>query len=280
MSDGKAALQGAFGRVALLDIDRQVVSHAHPQCHVLIKVGGADSTFRVKDRDYPLAEGTAVLVNSWEPHAYPHTPAAPRSTVLALYVNPAWLSGIERGFAASAAAGFFARPCVSLTSGVRRRAYEMAEALLAGAEADGPPLALLAALMNANVEDFSEWRRLPAVDRRSVPDFRVRRAIRFLENNLGRDFTLADVARAAGLSRPHLFEVFRRNTGVTPQLYYNALRMEAAYSALPGAGETIAGLSASLGFAAPGAFTRFFRNNLGIAPRDYRRSLRETGLLG
>src|SRR5260370_27120152 len=35
---------GAFGRVALLDMDRSLVRHAHPHCHVLIKARSEEHT--------------------------------------------------------------------------------------------------------------------------------------------------------------------------------------------------------------------------------------------
>lgn len=47
---------GRFGRVALLDMDRPLVRHAHPRCHVLLKVEGADTRFSVGER-------TVVLTN-------------------------------------------------------------------------------------------------------------------------------------------------------------------------------------------------------------------------
>jgi AraC-like DNA-binding protein len=49
-------------------------------------------------------------------------------------------------------------------------------------------------------------------------DFRVRKSLRILDFNVARD---------AGLSRPHFFKLFRENTGVTPALYANTMRSTA-----------------------------------------------------
>ncbi|MGC1665171.1 MAG: AraC family transcriptional regulator, partial [Bradyrhizobium sp.] len=38
MSTALRIAHGAFGRVALLDMDESLVRHAHPHCHVLLKV--------------------------------------------------------------------------------------------------------------------------------------------------------------------------------------------------------------------------------------------------
>ena len=37
MSEALRIRSGSFGRVALLDMDRNLVRHAHPHCHVLLR---------------------------------------------------------------------------------------------------------------------------------------------------------------------------------------------------------------------------------------------------
>ncbi len=54
MSTALRIAHGVFGRVALLDMDWSLVRHAHPHCHVLLKVEGADTQFVVGDKVYPL----------------------------------------------------------------------------------------------------------------------------------------------------------------------------------------------------------------------------------
>jgi hypothetical protein len=83
MSTALRIAHGAFGRVALLDMDWSLVRHAHPHCHVLLKVEGADTQFVVGDTVYPLTNETAVLVNGWQPHCYVHDPKKPHTIILA-----------------------------------------------------------------------------------------------------------------------------------------------------------------------------------------------------
>lgn len=277
MSKAKGVVQGQFGRAALLDIDRPIAAHAHPHCHVLIKVSGADSLFRVDGRDYPLLDDTAVVVNAWEPHAYPHAVSDTRSAILALYIETDWLQGVDRRFGVSRSAEFFARPCFPLPMAVRRMADETAAALTVG-EGEGRVFGdLLLGLMIQVIENFSQWRQLrgrrPPADLR-VSDFRIRRALGLLRDNVGNGFPLESVARMAGLSRAHFFELFRQQTGMTPNLYYNALRMEAAYEALPEPGVAMGSISSHLGFSSQSHFSRFFRSHLGVPPSQYRRILR------
>src|SRR6201997_2999158 len=111
MSTALRIAHGAFGRVALLDMDRSLVRHAHPHCHVLLKVEGADTRFAVGNGIAPLTGRTAVLVNSWEPHAYVHDASRPKTVILALYIEPEWLKTFRHGWGASAVPGFFEKPC-------------------------------------------------------------------------------------------------------------------------------------------------------------------------
>ena len=84
---------------------------------------------------------------------------------------------------------------------------------------------------------------------------------------------MGKVAAHCGLSRAHFFELFRRTTHMTPAIFTNALRMEAAFDRLAGAPEPIAGIAGRLGFSAPGHFTRFFRGHIGVTPRAYRQAV-------
>lgn len=118
MSLAAGAVSGRFGRVALLNIDRPVHAHAHPHAHVLLKVAGADSWFRVRDRLCPLTDEAAILVDSWEVHDYPHGATDPESLILALYIDPEWLRSVDDGFHACSAQGFFPQPYVAVPKGL------------------------------------------------------------------------------------------------------------------------------------------------------------------
>jgi AraC family transcriptional regulator len=88
MTDALRLYQGSFGRAALLDSDHDLATHAHPQCHVLIKAGGADTEYRVRGRAVPLTHDAMVLVNAWEPHSKVHSPV--------LAVRSFWCSASSR----------------------------------------------------------------------------------------------------------------------------------------------------------------------------------------
>lgn len=274
MSDALRIAHGAFGRVALLDMDAPLVRHAHPHCHVLIKAEGADTQFMVRDRLVPLTRNDAVLINAWEPHHYAHDPARPRTIILALYIEPDWLARFRPNWTASGAPGFFQQPCVALPARVRRLADAMAEALAGGAETQPGQEALLSALMISVIEQFTEWqqigRSLRDLARATHTDHRIRRAVAMMRHDPAGVGDIGALARQAGLSRAHFFRLFEQATHVPPRVFLNVLRLEGAVSELVSGTASIAAIGERLGFSAPAHFTRFFRDHAGAAPSAFR----------
>ncbi len=105
-----------------------------------------------------------------------------------------------------------------------------------------------------------------------VIDFRVRKSIRLLSESVGSEIRLDRIAREAGLSRPHFYKLFRTQTGVTPNLYFNTLLMERSLQALVATDAPVSEIGFDLGFTSQSGFTRFFAGNVGMAPTDYRRA--------
>lgn len=276
MSSAIKIYQGRFGRVALLDMDAPLVSHAHHHCHVLLKASGADTYFHVRSKRQPLTSETAVLVNAWEPHAYEHHgPEAPQTVILALYIEPGWLGEIQHSLSASLHPRFFPQPCVRISKHTRRLADELAmEMCWSDAIAAERLEDLLFDLMMSVIEPFSAWRESGNPYRHADSlhrDPRIGRAIAHMRENVGARLDMDQLAGQCGLSRAHFFTQFRRCTNVTPLVYSNVLRMETAIHSLTAATESLATISYEIGFSAPCHFTRFFRQNLGITPGEYRR---------
>ena len=274
MSTALRIAHGAFGRVALLDMDCSLVRHAHPHCHVLLKVEGADTQFVVGDQVYPLTDQTAVLVNGWQPHSYVHDPERPRTVILALYIEPEWLMAFRPGFAASGGPGFFGHPSGDVSPRIRALAMDLAADMVARPEARAAHEAALSELMIAVIERFTPWRSFPATIREmSVRsgDWRIRRVIAAMRAETRRGASLETFAKEAGLSRAHFFRLFESSIGVPPKVYMNVVRMEQAVDAVLNQSATVCDISTKLGFAEPAHFTRFFRNHAGVSPREFRK---------
>ena len=273
MSTALRIAHGAFGRVALLDMDWSLVRHAHPHCHVLLKVEGGDTQFVVGDTVYPLTDRTAVLVNGWQPHSYVHDAERPRTVILALYIEPEWLRAFRPGWAASGAPGFFNHPSGEVSPHIRELAMNLAADMMARPEARQTHEALLSDLMIAVIERFTPWRSFPASIREMsarAGDWRIRKATASMRSETGRDAGLESIAREVGLSRAHFFRLFEASVGVPPRVYLNVVRMERAVEAVLNQSASVSDISSQLGFAEPAHFTRFFRNHSGVSPREFR----------
>jgi AraC-like DNA-binding protein len=278
VSSAVKIFQGRFGRVALLDMNAPLVGHAHHHCHILIKAGGADSAFRVRGERAPLSDDTAVLVNAWEHHAYEHEgPPDARTLILALYIEPGWLAELQRSLALSGHPRFFPEPCVRLTAATRKMVEEFVLELWWDDEVSPGRLEdLLFNLIIAVVESYSGWRDLASLLKSKPPvamDPRIRQAIALMRRDVARELDVDGLATATGLSRAHFFTLFQRDTRVTPLVYANVLRFEAAVQRLTQTSESVGDVAHGLGFSAPSHFSRFFRAHLGITPSDYRRKV-------
>jgi len=274
MSTALRIAHGTFGRVALLDMDYSLVRHAHPHCHVLLKVEGADTQFVVGEATCPLTDDTAVLVNGWQPHSYVHVPERPRTVILALYIEPKWLQIFRPGWVVSGGPGFFSQPFGQVSAQIRRLAMDLAAEMMTRPDSKAAHEQMLSDLMIAVIERFTPWRSFPASIRelRSTSgDWRIRRAVATIRNGGGlTPDSIGSWAKEAGLSRAHFFRLFESTVGAPPKVYMNVLRMERAVDLVLNRPESLHTISTGLGFTEPAHFTRFFRNHAGVSPREFR----------
>jgi YesN/AraC family two-component response regulator len=101
----------------------------------------------------------------------------------------------------------------------------------------------------------------------------VRRAILFLLEHFTQEITLADVARAAALSRFHFCRLFHHETGVSLHQYLNTLRVNRAKVLLADRYLRITEVAYAVGFNDLSHFDRVFRRLVSKSPREYRRSV-------
>jgi AraC-like DNA-binding protein len=274
MSTAMRIAHGSFGRVALLDMDASLMRHAHPHCHVLLKVEGADTQFLIGDTVVPLNDTSVVMVDGWQPHAYVHNPSRPRTLILALYVEPQWLKAFRPAWAASGSPGFFAQPCGEISPRIRQLARDLAADMMARPDCRDEHEALLSDLMIAVIERFTPWRSfsssLRAINTSPRPDWRIRRVAETMRTDVSRNVDVNDLAKEAGLSRAHFFRLFESSIGVPPRVYLNVVRLERAVRAVVNDNANVAEIGNRLGFDVPAHFTRFFRNHTGVSPREFR----------
>jgi len=81
-----------------------------------------------------------------------------------------------------------------------------------------------------------------------------------------------DMAAAAGLSRAHFSEQFRRAFGESPHAYLLTRRLERAAALLRGTDRSVARICVDVGLSSVGSFTTSFTRPYGMSPTRYRPS--------
>ena len=106
-----------------------------------------------------------------------------------------------------------------------------------------------------------------------LSDFRMKRLTEFIEANLHRPVTLAEMAELCTVSQFHFTRLFKKRTGMTPMKFIGIKRVERSKKMLQSTGLTLAQISHDCGFSSQSHFTGVFRLDTGITPAAYRRSI-------
>lgn len=115
------------------------------------------------------------------------------------------------------------------------------------------------------------WKERPAAVQ--VHPEPVRLALAFMEANVSKPLTLAEIARAAHLSKQHFCRVFHRAAGVSPLRFLMRLRLRVAKGVLWHEAATVKEAALAAGFEDQHHFTRVFHRLEGITPTDFRRAV-------
>lgn len=100
----------------------------------------------------------------------------------------------------------------------------------------------------------------------------VQRMQDYIETNLDRKITLAELSRAALFSPWYSYRLFQNFTGLTPSEYIRRSRLAKAALKLKNENTKITDVAFELGFESVDGFTRAFRREFGILPGNYAKS--------
>jgi AraC-like DNA-binding protein len=101
----------------------------------------------------------------------------------------------------------------------------------------------------------------------------VTAAVAMIEARLAEPLSVAEIAKAIGVSHNHLTRLFRAATGETVVGYLRARRMERARHFLQATTLSIPAIAASVGIPDLQAFNKACRRELGASPRGIRKGL-------
>jgi AraC family transcriptional regulator len=99
----------------------------------------------------------------------------------------------------------------------------------------------------------------------------LQRGVDHIEEHLDNDIELADVARAAGLSRWHFQRIFRALTGDTLKAYIRSRRLAVSLDRLRSSDMRIIDIALAAGYTSQESYTRAFKQAIGVTPNHYRK---------
>jgi AraC-like DNA-binding protein len=251
-------LEGRFGRLTLSDLAPGEACTAQGDPAILMQPGDAELVFLNPGESYAAATATRIL---------------------ALHAASDWLR-------ASFPAVFgpadqpFVQAREPITPRIRRLADTLAVEVLNDRFVSAERLDfMLQELLLSIVETYLARRRMssPAWRGSRFEDSRIRRAIALLRARPNKELNMDELANQVGLSRSRFYDLFQLCTGFSPRAYLDMLCVETAISRLSSGQGKIAEVSAELGFSAQSNFTRFFLNQVGVPPSEYRRAASRPG---
>jgi len=267
VSTALAVCHGAFGRVTVYRLDKPMRTHAHREGHLTFLLHGTPAIVTICGVPHLVNETTGVAINPWQPHSFQPCCGHEPSVFLVAYICDHWLDRDREGRSGLR----FGSNGIRVGTTIRSIAVSLAHTLVTNASYKLVNR-YLNQLFGASLDESWAGSYRPTITEKlqTSIDFRVRKSLRLLDDGLAQGIELDTVARDAGLSRPHFYKLFRENTGVTPAIYANTMRVERALDRLMNSQASITDIGFEIGFSSQSHFTHFFASNEGIAPTLYR----------
>jgi len=103
-----------------------------------------------------------------------------------------------------------------------------------------------------------------------LPSFKLRRATEYINDNLGRNLGLPEIARSLAMSSYHFARVFKQTTGVAPHRYVIERRVECAKSLLRETDLSISEIAHRVGCTNQSHFSMLFHRATAMTPSMFR----------
>lgn len=103
----------------------------------------------------------------------------------------------------------------------------------------------------------------------------VRKAVEYIQNNYSNNIHITDIADYVSIDRSYLYLLFRQTMDMSPQDYLSYYRITRASELLLISDFPIGGIALSCGYQDRLAFTRAFKQRMGVTPSQYRKQILE-----
>ena len=246
--------------------------HSHETFSVGVVTGGRSQYVNGR-RSEQLGAGAVVLMNPGDAHACKPLAELPWSYRM-LYLDPAWLAGLQRDSGCAAGRDFRAFTAISSSAPALFDGLNNLYALLSDRRADRLQkhcatiayFATLQSMLNPAPGVNGDTNR----DANRDANHRLARAAEFINDNYTHALQLDDICAAADLSPSYLIRAFGKRFGMTPHAYLMNRRIQFSRAQLR-RGHMIADVALQAGFADQAHFQRVFKRFTASTPGQYRR---------
>lgn len=111
--------------------------------------------------------------------------------------------------------------------------------------------------------------------RRINKQIRINRIVNYINENLSRRITLAEIAERESITKNYISHFFRENLNISFQEYLSNLRFEKALKLLTATELNIIDISLECGFSDSKYLNKAFLRNCGVLPKEYRKRIKE-----
>ncbi|MFI5335539.1 MAG: PocR ligand-binding domain-containing protein [Opitutales bacterium] len=129
-------------------------------------------------------------------------------------------------------------------------------------------------LLGMFADYLAEYAARQAIARSPTEPAAVTKAKAYIEAHLDETLTLAQIVQHVGVSRFYFCKLFKKSTGMTLTEHVARVRLEKAKALLVDPALRIAEVAYAAGFGSIPQFNSVFKRYVGLAPGEYRESLR------
>jgi len=270
MAEAYAFREGAFGQAIVLEAGSDLVAHSHSESQIVFWLGGAKAEATVGTETVQYGENTGLGTNANESHDMVLLDDSGPAIFLVFMISRTWLNERRR---ATGRPFVFPSPRIPIDAALRQACWQVLDLIFSGNETQKTLDELVEQLIIAAIDAVIAAQAADA--KRLLPpllDHRLRAAIGLMRTHVSEKFAIDEIAARVGLSRAHLFTLFRDQLNTTPQVFWSAVRVEEAMRRLIRERESLTDVALDLGFSAPSNFSRFFKEHTGVSPSTFRKA--------
>lgn len=115
-----------------------------------------------------------------------------------------------------------------------------------------------------------DHQRMPLRHRLMTSNPHLIKAVRLMEERRLTPYSIAAIAKEAGISQRELNRVFKRNLDTTPQSFYRGIRLERASRLLQQTDMSVLDIAILCGFSSASLFSRNYKSHFGMSPTKAR----------